>query len=349
MNKFLASSVTAFLAALLVMPSAALSQAPAAKGGDVKVPRRTPDGKPDFGGIWDYPKAIGQRDGATTFDQKLMAPLKPGGDPFLEPRTGDPYHDEPRAFCFPSGFPSNMFAPYAVQIVQSKDYMVIVHEFMRMTRLIPLDGRPHHQGIEPTYFGDSIGHWDGDTLVIDSTNFKRWSLDDWYYQNRNEYRMHSDALRTIDPELPLTEVSTMEERLSRPMAGGRIVVSLLVIFAFVALAMGSAGLYGVISYSASRRTAEFAMRITLGAPRREIFRLVAGGALQLLLVGGGIGAVLAFGVSQVLRRAIFGVSFFDPVVLTAVPLALLVVVLAASYLPARRAMKVDPVVALRYE
>jgi putative ABC transport system permease protein len=158
-----------------------------------------------------------------------------------------------------------------------------------------------------------------------------------------------DALRTIDPELPLTEVSTMEERLSRPMAGGRIVVSLLVIFAFVALAMGSAGLYGVISYSASRRTAEFAMRITLGAPRREIFRLVAGGALQLLLVGGGIGAVLAFGVSQVLRRAIFGVSFFDPVVLTAVPLALLVVVLAASYLPARRAMKVDPVVALRYE
>lgn len=198
MNNFLASSVTAFLAALLVLPSAALSQAPAANGGDVKVPRRTPDGKPDFGGIWDYPKAIGQRDGATTFDQKLMAPLKPGGEAFFEPRTGDPYHDEPRAFCFPSGFPSNMFAPYAVQIVQSKDYMVIVHEFMRMTRLIPLDGRPHHQGIEPTYFGDSIGHWDGDTLVIDSTNFKRWSLDDYYYQNRNEYRMHSDAFHTIE-------------------------------------------------------------------------------------------------------------------------------------------------------
>ncbi len=158
-----------------------------------------------------------------------------------------------------------------------------------------------------------------------------------------------DALRTIDPELPLTEVSTMEERMSRPMMGGRIVVSLLVIFAFVALAMGSAGLYGVISYSASRRTAEFAMRITLGAPRREIFRLVAGGALQLLLIGGGIGAVLAFGVSQVLKKAIFGVSFYDPVVLIAVPLALLAVVLAASYLPARRAMKVDPVVALRYE
>lgn len=157
------------------------------------------------------------------------------------------------------------------------------------------------------------------------------------------------ALRTIDPELPLTDVSTMEERLSRPMVGGRVVVSLLVIFALVAFFMGSAGLYGVISYSASRRTAEFAMRIALGAPRREIFRLVGGGALQLLLIGGGIGAVLAFGVSQVLRKAIFGVSFYDPVVLIAVPLALLAVVLAASYLPARRAMKVDPVVALRYE
>jgi putative ABC transport system permease protein len=157
------------------------------------------------------------------------------------------------------------------------------------------------------------------------------------------------TLRTIDPELPLTEVSTMKERLSRPMAGGRIVVSLLVIFALVAFAMGSAGLYGVISYSASRRTAEFAMRIALGAPRREIFRLVSGGALRLLLIGGGIGTVLVFGVSQVFKKAIYGVSFYDPVVLTAVPLALVAVVLAASYLPARRAMKIDPVVALRYE
>ena len=126
-------------------------------------------------------------------------------------------------------------------------------------------------------------------------------------------------------------------------------MSLLVIFALVAFAMGSAGLYGVISYSASRRTAEFAMRIALGAPRREIFRLVAGGALQLLLIGGGIGVVLVFGVSQVFKTAIFGVSFYDPAVLTAVPLVLLAVVLAASYLPARRAMTVDPVAVLRYE
>jgi hypothetical protein len=163
-----------------------------------KAPRRMPDGKPDFGGIWQNPRAEGQRGENTTFDKSLMAPLKPGGEAFLEPRTGDPHHDDPRAFCFPPGFPSNMLAAYPIQIVQSKDYMVIIHEFMRMTRIIPLDGRPHHEGIEPTYFGDSIGNWEGDTLVIDSTNFKRWSLDDYHYANRNEYRMHSDALHTIE-------------------------------------------------------------------------------------------------------------------------------------------------------
>jgi putative ABC transport system permease protein len=123
----------------------------------------------------------------------------------------------------------------------------------------------------------------------------------------------------------------------------------LVIFALVALVMGSAGLYGVISYSASRRTAEFAVRIASGASQGEIFGLVTQGALRLLLIGGGIGVVLIAGASRILRSAAFGVSFYDPAVWTAVPLVLLVVVLMASYLPARRAMKVDPVVALRYE
>jgi hypothetical protein len=198
MNKSRASSVTAFAVALLFILPSGFAQTPAAKAGEINVPRRTPDGKPDFGGIWEYPRGIGQRGGATVFDKKLMAPFKAGGEPFFEPRTGEPYHDEPRSFCFPSGFPSNILAPYPVQIVQSKDYMVMVHEFMRMTRLIPLDGRPHREGIEPTYFGDSIGRWEGDTLVIDSTKFKRWSLDDWYYQENKEYRMHSDAFHTIE-------------------------------------------------------------------------------------------------------------------------------------------------------
>ena len=152
-------------------------------------------GRPDFSGFWTHPGEPNGRGGATVFDRMKFPPFKPGGEAlFFEPRTGDPRHDEPRAFCMPSGFPSGMLAPYPVQLVQSPGWLVMVHEFQRMTRLIPLDGRPHRQDIEPTYYGDSVGHWEGDTLVIVSKNFVRWSIDDWYYQNPKEYRMHSEEL-----------------------------------------------------------------------------------------------------------------------------------------------------------
>jgi len=157
------------------------------------------------------------------------------------------------------------------------------------------------------------------------------------------------ALGTVDPDLPLTNVSTMDERFSSSLAGGRVVVALMVIFALMALSMGSVGLYGVISYSATQRTAEFALRLALGAPQREILRLVASGALRLLLIGGALGMAMALGMARLLSGAIFGVSPYDPVTFVTVPLALLAVVLTASYLPARRATKVDPMVALRYE
>jgi hypothetical protein len=154
---------------------------------------------PDFSGFWSNPTKPGKRGGVTTFTKENMSPFKPGGEAlFYEPRTGDPYHDEPRAFCFPSGFPSGFFGPYPVQIVQSKNWLVMVTEFQRITRLIPLDGRAHRKGLEPTFYGDSVAHWEGDTLVIDTTNFKRWSLDDYYYQNPKEYRMHTDAFHTIE-------------------------------------------------------------------------------------------------------------------------------------------------------
>jgi hypothetical protein len=166
------------------------------------VPRRTADGKPDFNGIFEWPKPL-QGDetchcSATIFDRKYFAPLKPGGEAFLEPRTGDPRHDEPRDFCLPAGFPSGMLSAYPVQFSQTKNYLVMVHEFQRMSRIIPLDGRPHREELDPTYYGDPVGHFDGDTLVIETTNFKRWSLDDYFYTDAKEYRMHSDALRTIE-------------------------------------------------------------------------------------------------------------------------------------------------------
>jgi hypothetical protein len=160
------------------------------------------EGKPDFSGTYQWPTYLAGdergRSSATTFDRKRFAPLKPGGEAFLEPRTGDPRHDEPRDFCMPAGFPGGMLSANAMQFFQTKSHLVIVHEFQRMTRVIPLDGRPHRSGIEPSYYGDSVGTWDGDSLVIETKNFKRWALDDYYYTDPKEYRMHSDALRTVE-------------------------------------------------------------------------------------------------------------------------------------------------------
>lgn len=193
MNKLdllLAAAVIASLA------SGASAQAPDASW---EMPR-TPSGKPDFSGFWSQPQHPEPRGpGATTFTKEKLPPFVPGGEAlFYKPRTGDPFLDEPRAFCLPSGFPSAYFGPYPVQIVQTDDWLVMVTEFERATRLIPLDGRPHRDGIEPSYYGDPVGHWEGDTLVIDTRNFKRWTLDDYYYVNPDEYRMHSDAFRTIE-------------------------------------------------------------------------------------------------------------------------------------------------------
>ena len=166
-----------------------------------KAVARATDGKPDFSGMYEWPKSSsGERCkcSATIFDRNKFAPLKPGGEPFFEAPNGDPRHDEPRNFCMPAGFPSGMLSANAVQFVQNKNTLVIVHEFQRMTRVIPLDGRAHRKDLEPMFYGDPVGHWEGDTLVIETTNFKRWGLDDYYYSDTKQYRMHSDALRTIE-------------------------------------------------------------------------------------------------------------------------------------------------------
>jgi hypothetical protein len=170
---------------------------------------KTADGKPDFSGMWDNPKEPGSRGAATVFDRSKMAPFVPGGEAlFYEARTGDPRHDEPRAFCMPSGFPSAFLGPYPVQIIQTPQHLVMATEFMNVTRIIPLDGRPHKTDIEPTFYGEPVGHWESDTLVIEAKNYKRWSLDDWYYQNPKEYRMHTEALRTVE-RLRRTDADTI--------------------------------------------------------------------------------------------------------------------------------------------
>ena len=207
MGNLLSRSVFSGCVVVLSLCSTALAQS---QTQSANAPR-TSSGKPDFSGFWSQPHHVEPRTGggATTFTKEKFPPFVPGGEAlFYKPYTGDPFLDEPRAFCLPSGFPSAYFGPYPVQIVQNEDWLVMVTEFERATRLIPLDGRPHREGIEPTYYGDPVAHWEGDTLVIDTRNFKRWTLDDYYYVNRDEYRMHSDAFRTIE-RLRRVDASTL--------------------------------------------------------------------------------------------------------------------------------------------
>ncbi len=162
---------------------------------------RMPDGKPDFSGFYAPPttvNATGPR-GNLIFNADKMAPIKPGAEDLIyRPRTGDTSVDEPRAMCLPAGFPGGMLYILPIQMVQNSDYLVIIPELQRAARVIPLDGRPHREGIEPTYYGDSVGHWEEDTLVIESVNFKRWILDDYHYTDATKSRWHSDAMRAVE-------------------------------------------------------------------------------------------------------------------------------------------------------
>jgi len=162
---------------------------------------RMPDGKPDLSGIYTPPATVdatGPR-GNLIFNADKMAPVREGAESILyRPRTGDVRIDEPRAACLPAGFPSGMLYILPIQIVQNPDYIVIIPELQRAARVIPTDGRPHREGIEPTYYGDSVGRWEDDTLVIESVNFKEWILDDYHYTDPTKSRWHSDALRTVE-------------------------------------------------------------------------------------------------------------------------------------------------------
>jgi hypothetical protein len=163
---------------------------------------RTAAGKPDFSGMLQPPqKLAGNRNGPAgrNFEAGNMAPLKPGGEELLYQRnTGNVALDEPRALCMPAGFPAGITQGGVIQIFQTPTYLVMVHEFQRMTRIIPLDGRAHRTTVEPSFYGDPVGRWEGDTLVIETRNFKRWLLDDHHYTDQTRSRWHTDALRTLE-------------------------------------------------------------------------------------------------------------------------------------------------------
>jgi putative ABC transport system permease protein len=142
---------------------------------------------------------------------------------------------------------------------------------------------------------------------------------------------------------------TMEDVLSASIAQQRFNMLLLALFAGLALALGAVGLYGVLSYLVAQRTHEMGIRMALGASRREVLRLVVRNGLRMTFIGLGIGIVAAVGLTRLLAGLLFGVKPADPLTFGTVSLVLCGVALVACYIPARRATRVDPIVALRYE
>ncbi|MGH9934978.1 MAG: FtsX-like permease family protein, partial [Blastocatellia bacterium] len=157
-----------------------------------------------------------------------------------------------------------------------------------------------------------------------------------------------DRVLALDKGL-LVEVSTMRENLAMAFLPARVAAALLGLFGLLGLSLAVVGIYGVISYAASQRTGEIGLRMALGAQSRDILRLVIGQGLKLTLIGVGLGGAVALALTRFLSSLLVGVSATDPLTFLAVPLLPTFVALLACWIPARRATKVDPIIALRFE
>ncbi|MGH9727215.1 MAG: ABC transporter permease [Candidatus Acidiferrales bacterium] len=157
------------------------------------------------------------------------------------------------------------------------------------------------------------------------------------------------AVHQIDPREIIYGVETLDEVVANSFAARRFSMILLAIFGALALLLSCVGIYGVISYLVGQRTHEIGVRVALGAQRNDVLRLILGQGVRMALVGVGIGLAAALALTRLMSRMLFGVSATDPLTFTGVAILLTLVALAACYIPARRAMRVDPMVALRYE
>jgi putative ABC transport system permease protein len=157
------------------------------------------------------------------------------------------------------------------------------------------------------------------------------------------------AIRAVERELPVFRITTMEQMVSASMAQRRFLMVLLGVFALVAVILASVGLYGVMSYSVAQRTHEIGIRMALGAQVRDVLRLVIGQGMKLVLLGVGIGLASALALTRLMKTLLYDVSATDPLTFAVIALLLALVALLACWIPARRATKVDPMIALRYE
>jgi putative ABC transport system permease protein len=153
----------------------------------------------------------------------------------------------------------------------------------------------------------------------------------------------------LDESLPPYDIKTFEQRVSDSVAPRRYLVSLMSLFSLVALALAATGIYGVLSYLVAQRTREIGIRMALGATAGAVLSLTLKRGMALILVGTAIGLAGAFALTRLIKTLLFGVSATDPATFALMASLLVVVALIASYIPARRATKVDPMVALRHD
>jgi putative ABC transport system permease protein len=159
----------------------------------------------------------------------------------------------------------------------------------------------------------------------------------------------AEVVHRFESNLPVTHVMTMDNLISDSVAPRRFSSVLVAIFAGLALLLAAVGVYGVTSYTVSQRTQEIGLRMALGAQTHAVRRMILGQTLKLTLIGVTAGLVGSYVLTQFLGSLLFGVGIHDPQTFLCVAVLLIAVALVASYIPARRAMRVDPIIALRYE
>jgi putative ABC transport system permease protein len=157
------------------------------------------------------------------------------------------------------------------------------------------------------------------------------------------------ALSAVDKDLPVSRVMPMAQVLSDSISPQRLTTLLISIFAGIALVLAAVGIYGVISYSVAQRRHEIGIRMALGSPKERVFRMVTGEAMLLAAVGEVVGLAAAFALRGLIDSQLYGSKAMDPLIFTCVPLVLAAVAFIAALIPALRAAKVDPLIALRSE
>jgi putative ABC transport system permease protein len=205
--------------------------------------------------------------------------------------------------------------------------------------IIGIAGNVHQYGLDhaPTYDVYFVGSWTPYFLVRTASDPLSIAA------------AVTEVVHRFDPDLPVTQVMTMDNLIADSVSPRRFSSVLVAIFAGLALLLAAVGIYGVISYTVSQRAQEIGVRMALGAQMGNVRRMILGHTLKLALAGVALGLAGAFGAARLISSLVFGVGTYDAETFFGVALLLMAVALAASWIPARRAMRVDPLIALRHE